>query len=621
MCGILGYASYSYSVDKERLVKNIDLLSHRGPDDSGIWESEDGMVMLFHRRLSIVDLDDGHQPMMDTSGSLTIVFNGEIYNYKKIFKILSKGYRFKTKSDTEVILAAYSEWGADCVMHLDGMFAFTIYDSIRKTIFISRDRVGEKPLYYQYSEGILSFASELKALLSGKNTEAIINKESLDCYLGMGFVPNDRCIIKGFNKLPAAHSLLFDLKNNELNVWRYWSIPNASKPLNFDKNLKKDLANELEVLLESSIKQQMVADVPVGVLLSGGVDSSLITAIAARNTERLKTFTVRFPGSGKLDETKHARLIAKKFNTEHVELDASSVKPDLLIKLARQFDEPIVDSSMIPTFLVSQLVQKHCKVVLGGDGADELFGGYEHYSRLLKMEGVAKFIPRAIRSEISYFAEKYIPVGAKARSWLLGFGYDTKNGVPLIANYFDPTARSSLMRDKFDHWDTVSESILQANTSKCGDLIQRATMMDFNNYLAEDILVKVDRSSMLASLEVRAPFLDRRIVEFAFKKVPSFLKATPNNKKILLKELAGRILPSEFDRQRKQGFSIPIDAWLKEGDFRDFFYDTLLNSQSIFDNKSTIGLLKGQDKGRNNGERLFALVMFELWRREYKISI
>jgi asparagine synthase (glutamine-hydrolysing) len=622
MCGILGFASYTHSVDRNKLAKNISLLSHRGPDDSGIWESGDGMVVFAHTRLSIIDLSgNGHQPMMDVTGHLTIIFNGEIYNYQKLFKTLSDSYKFESKSDTEVILAAYNKWGIDCVLHLDGMFAFAIYNSEQKSIFISRDRAGEKPLFYRHNENTLTFASELKSLLDFESSEAIISRESLDCYLGMGFVPKDRCILEGFNKLPAAHSLLFDLKNNKLNVWRYWSIPNASKPLNFNKNLKKDLANELEVLLESSIKQQMVADVPVGVLLSGGVDSSLITAIAARNTERLKTFTVRFPGSGKLDETKHARLIAKKFNTEHVELDASSVEPDLLIKLARQFDEPIVDSSMIPTFLVSQLVQKHCKVVLGGDGADELFGGYEHYSRLLKMEGAAKFIPREIRSEISYFAEKYIPIGAKARSWLLGFGYDTKNEVPLIANYFDPTARCSLMHGKFDHWDAVAESIWKANMPGQGDLIERATTMDFNNFLTEDILVKVDRSSMLSSLEVRAPFLDRKIIEFAFSSVPSSLKATDKNKKILLKKLATKILPTEFDKQRKQGFSVPINTWLKEGSFRDFFNDILLDPSSIFDKKTVISLLKGQDKGRNNGERLFALVMFELWMREYKIAI
>ncbi len=622
MCGILGFASCTHSIDKDKLAKNINLLSHRGPDDSGIWESSDGKVGFAHNRLSIIDLSsNGHQPMMDVSGRLTIIFNGEIYNYQKLFKTLSIDYKFNSKTDTEVILAAYTKWGVECVSHLDGMFAFAIYDSTQKSIFISRDRAGEKPLFYRYNENTLTFASELKSLLDFESSEAIISRESLDCYLGMGFVPKDRCILKGFNKLPAAHSLLFDLQSNELKVWRYWSVSKIAQSLNTNNSPKKDLVSELEVLLEDSICRQMIADVPVGVLLSGGVDSSLITAIAARNTEQLKTFTVRFPNSGKLDETKHARLIAKKFNTEHTELDASSVEPDLLIKLARQFDEPIVDSSMIPTFLVSQLVQKHCKVVLGGDGADELFGGYEHYSRLLTMEKYARFVPKLVRSRISSFAEKNIPIGTKARSWLLGFDYDISNGVPLIANYFDPTARSSLMYGKFDHWDTVSEEILRANTFRQGDLIQRATMMDFNNYLTEDILVKVDRSSMLASLEVRAPFLDRRIIEFAFGKVPSSLKATENNKKILLKIVATKILPTEFDKQRKQGFSVPINAWLKEGNFREFFYDILLDPQSIFDKNTTIDLLKGHDKGRNNGERLFALVMFELWRREYKVSI
>jgi len=622
MCGILGYASYNHRINKSKLVNNISSLSHRGPDDSGEWISSDRMVGFAHKRLSIVDLScSGHQPMSDTSECFTIVFNGEIYNYKKLFKILSKDYEFKSRSDTEVILAAYSKWGAECVSHLDGMFAFAIYDSAKNKIFISRDKAGEKPLYYQYSEGTFSFASELKALLNDNNIEAVINKESLDCYLGIGYVPKDRCILKGFNKLPAAHSLLFDLKKNNLQVWAYWSVPELTQPLSVSKTYAKDLVSELDTLLEDSICQKMVADVPVGILLSGGVDSSLITAIAARNSERLKTFTVRFPSSGKFDETQYARLISKKFNTEHTELDASSVEPDLLIKLARQFDEPIVDSSMIPTFLVSQLVQKHCKVVLGGDGADELFGGYEHYSRMLIMEKYARFVPKLVRSRISSFAVNNIPIGTKGKSWLVGFDYNLKDEVPLIANYFDATTRVSLMNNRFGNWDVVAEDIFQDSIPKQCDLLQRATRVDFYNYLAEDILVKVDRSSMLASLEIRAPFLDRKIIEFAFGKVPSSLKATDSNKKILLRKLATRILPTEFDNQRKQGFSVPINAWLKQGLFREFFNDLLLDSQCVFDQNTIIGLFKGLDKGRNNGERLFALVMFELWRREYNISV
>lgn len=621
MCGIQGYAHHAPIYSREKSENIRKFLNHRGPDDFGEWSSNDKKVHFFHNRLSIVDLsEDGHQPMQDISERFTIVFNGEIYNYNDLIKTFFKDCKFKSKSDTEVILASYNKWGVECTSHLRGMFAFAIYDSIKETIFISRDRVGEKPLYYQHAKDGISFSSELKVLINNNNTKLKVNKNSLDCYLGNGFSPKDRCILKGFNKLPPAHSLLFDLNSNKLKIWKYWT-PSIFSPILNHKINSNDLVGELEGLLEDSINQQMIADVPVGVLLSGGVDSSLITAIAARNTNRLKTFTVRFPNCGKFDETEYARLIANSFNTEHIELDASDVGPDLLIKLARQFDEPIIDSSMIPTFLVSELVRKHCKVVLGGDGADELFGGYEHYSRILLMEKYVKYIPKLALSTVSTLTEKYIPIGVKARNWLLSCNYNMKNGVPLISNYFDPSARKALMRSKFDCWNTVSEDILRGGALQQGDLIQRATMMDFNNYLPEDILVKVDRSSMLASLEVRAPFLDKKIIEFSFKKVPSFLKSTIGDRKILLKQLSAKILPSEFDKKRKQGFSIPINSWLKEGNFREFFHEILLDSQCIFNKDMVIDLLKGQDRGRNNGERLFALVMFELWRREYKISI
>ena len=621
MCGILGFASCIHCVDIDKLVKGVNSLSHRGPDDFGIWKSNDKKVGLAHKRLSIVDLGNGgHQPMTDAQDRVTIVFNGEIYNYQELFETLSNEYTFKSKSDTEVILAAYNKWGEECVLHFNGMFAFAIYDSINETIFMSRDRAGEKPLFYCHNKTSLTFASELKALLSVENNQISIDNDSLDCYFGMGFVPKNRCILKNYNKLPAAHSLLFDMNSGNLKIWKYWNIPDFNLAAYNNANINT-LAAELEKLLEKSIQQQMIADVPVGILLSGGVDSSLITAIAARNSDKLKTFTVRFPNSGKFDETEHARLITKKFNTEHIELEASSVEPELLFKLAKQYDEPIVDSSMIPTFLLSQLVQKHCKVVLGGDGADELFGGYEHYSRLLKMEKYAQIIPKFIRTGIATFSEKNINIGSKARNWLIGFDYDIEKEVPLIASYFDPTTRRNLLKSHINDRDVVAEGIYNSLTFAQGDLIQRATRTDFNNYLAEDILVKVDRSSMLASLEIRAPFLDRDVIDFAYKKVPSYMKVTSNSKKILLKHLAARILPAEFDKKRKQGFSVPMDAWLKEGKFREFFHEILLDSQSIFSKNIVIDLFKGQDKGRNNGERLFALVMFELWRREYKPSL
>ena len=622
MCGILGFASHIVIKEREKYILGANLLNHRGPDDSGEWWSDEGHVGFAHKRLSIIDLSEkGRQPMTDTNGHFVIVFNGEIYNYLELFKKLSsKGYEFHSKTDTEVILAAYIEWGVNCVSFFNGMFAFAIYDSIKNTVFVSRDRAGEKPLFYCYNNGIFQFSSELKALLSINSSPRKINTDSLDCFLSMGFVPGERCIVEGFNKLPAASSLVFDLHSKEIKIWKYWEVP-ENDFISPNEGIELDLLDELENLLENSVRRQMVADVPVGILLSGGIDSSLITAMAVRNKEHVKTFTIRFPGSGKLDETKHARMISKYFNTEHIELEAQPASVDLLTKLAYQFDEPIADSSMIPTFLVSQLVQQHCKVVLGGDGGDELFGGYEHYSRLLWMKKYFGLMPQSVCIAMSYLSGKTIPIGVKGRNWLQALSTDLDHGIPLIANYFDSAARKSLMKGADKDWLSTAESILQLRVLQNTDLLERTMRLDFTNYLTEDILVKVDRVSMLNSLEVRAPFLDKYLIEFAFGKVPPYLKATSKNKKILLKRLTTRLLPPEFDKHRKQGFSIPINDWLKKGEFRDFFYDVLLDTQTIFDQRMVNSLLKGQDRGRNNGERLFALLMFELWKREYKVSL
>ena len=263
------------------------------------------------------------------------------------------------------------------------MFAFAIFDSKKNTLFLSRDRAGEKPLYFRNKDGIFRFCSEIKGLLYDDSIKPSVDKSSLDYYLSLGFVPGSRCIIDGFNKLPPASSLLLDIENQKFKVWKYWCLPNQKKIANRSQRKHDNLVDELEALLENSIQKQMIADVDVGVLLSGGVDSSLITALASRNKDQVKTFTVCFPGHEGLDEKKHARLISNHFKTDHLELNASEIDVDLLSKLAYQFDEPIIDSSMIPTFLLCELVQNHCKVVLGGDGGDELFGGYEHYSRLI----------------------------------------------------------------------------------------------------------------------------------------------------------------------------------------------------------------------------------------------
>lgn len=620
MCGIIGIASQNNITDRSWLVHGRDAMRHRGPDDAGEWWSENGQIGLAHRRLSIIDLSHaGHQPMVDASCALTIVFNGEIYNFTELRKELSaKGILFRSCSDTEVILAAYREWGVDCLARFNGMFAFAIYDKQRQTVFLARDRAGEKPLFYHLADRTLRFASELKALLADPSLPRYINREALDCYLSMGFVPGQMCILEGFNKLPPAHAMKFDLSTGDVQVWSYWQLPELNSAGRVDE---ATLLDELENLFEDSVRRQLVADVPVGVLLSGGVDSSLVTALAVRSTSRVKTFTIRFPGYSQFDETKHARLIAGHFGTDHVELDARDSTVDLLPILARQFDEPIVDSSMIPTYLVSHLVRGHCTVAMGGDGGDELFGGYVQYNRLCWMQRRLSWLPRILRRGMANTAEALFPVGFKGRNWLQRLNFDFRAGLPLVASYFDRNSRRQLMADCV-RWNLVAESVFDQRIRRNKDLLQRATIMDFENYLPEDILVKVDRASMLQSLEVRAPLLDYRLIEFAFGKVPPYLKATPASRKILLKKLAARVLPPEFDQRRKQGFSIPLGLWLKSGLWEMFFRDVLLgNDNTLFSRKMLNNLLDGQAKGRSNSERLFGLVLFELWRREYKVTL
>lgn len=624
MCGIVGIASVDPIRDRTWLVRSRDAMQHRGPDDAGEWWSPDCRVGLGHRRLAILDRSPaGHQPMVDATGVLCVVFNGEIYNFQELREELAaKGHRFYSGSDTEVILAAYREWDRDCLQRFNGMFAFALYDATKQTVLLARDRVGEKPLFYALSDEGLRFASELKALLADPSFPRQIDPTSLDCYLAFGFVPGERCILKGVKKLPPAHALLFDCAAGRVRRWRYWELPLPSET-NVTSLGEGALLEELDVLFEDAVRRQLVADVPVGILLSGGVDSSLVTAMAVRSCPRVKTFTVRFPGHRNYDETDHARLVARYFGTEHIELDAVEISPSqILPTVARQYDDPIVDSSMIPTSLVCALVRRHCTVALGGDGGDELFGGYEHYSRLLRLDQFAGWVPRPIRRTVAKAAIVFLPIGFKGRNWLQALEIDVQRGVPLIASYFDRESRRRLLNGTIDTKHVPAEVIRAEGVARVGDLLDRTTRTDLLQYLPEDILVKVDRASMLHSLEVRAPFLDYRIIEFAFGKVPSRLKASANSRKLLLKKLAARVLPAGFDMHRKQGFSIPLQAWLRRGPWYEFFREILLDTyQGPFDRRFLADLLEGQRKGRSNSERLFGLVLFELWRREYKVAV
>lgn len=622
MCGVVGVASMRAFERRGDLLASVAAIRHRGPDDVGEWWSSDGRIGFGHARLSIIDLSDrAHQPFVAEDLGLVIAFNGEIYNFAVIRRELEGlGHQFRSRSDTEVIVRAFGEWGPSCVDRMDGMFSFAIADTRTGCLFLARDRAGEKPLYYVTRGDAFYFASELKALIHLAALQPALNSVAADCYLMMGFAPGRLCMISDVEKLPPGHFMTFDPADGRVLVERYWRPPDLLSLPERATAIAPILVDELEEVLGSAVRRQLVADVPVGVLLSGGVDSSLITAIAARCSTRIRTFTVVFPGYGRFDERDHARRVAEALGTEHFELPAESVSPELLPVLARQFDEPIADSSMIPTYLVAKLVRQHCKVALGGDGGDELFGGYRHYDRLLRVRRFAQWIPLALRRGISRVGVAALSVGSRGRNWLAAAGTDLDADVPLIAILFDLNSRRRLVRG-ISKWQFGAEAVRAQRVARQGDLLQRATRTDFANYLPEDILVKVDRASMLNSLEVRAPLLDRRVIEFAFGRVPSVLKASSSERKILPRMLLARLLPGVVDGMRKQGFSVPLASWLRQPEWSEAVKDWLLGARHrVFDEGVVRELISGHAAGRDNSERLFALVMFQLWRDQYHVT-
>lgn len=616
VCGIVGGAFAAPSHNREWLSRATQRLAHRGPDDSGQWWSADGRVGLGHRRLSVLDLSAaGHQPM--ARGSLQVVFNGEIYNYRDLAQELAAtGAEFTSGSDTEVLLAAYQAWGVDCLARLDGMFSFVLYDPERRWLFAARDRAGEKPLFYHHSDEGLVFASELKALLCHPAVPRRIDPDALDCYLSWGYVPGAGCILRGVRKLAPAHAFTYSLHGGGCRLWPYWQLP----PLQPGQFNPAEKLERLESLLLAAVGRQLVADVPVGVFLSGGVDSSLVTAAAARLRGGVRTFTVVFPGGGRHDESEHARQVAHHFGTHHTELAGSQFTPEVIAELAVQFDEPLADSSMIPTYALSRLTRQHCTVALGGDGADELFGGYHSFTRLLSLWPRLTSLPLWLRRVVAELAHR-VGWQGPGSSWLAALDTPT-GGLPQFSQLFSLRARRRLCGQPAGSRHSPAGAAWQALVPAGANLLDQAARHAFLTYLPGDILVKVDRASMLSSLEVRAPFLDRSLVEFAFGSVPSDLKAAGPRRKILLQALAQRWLPAGFDTARKQGFSLPLASWLQGGPWRNFFQQVLLQPDpgSPFQPAAVERLLNAPLVNHAAAERLFALVLFQCWRRCYGVS-
>jgi asparagine synthase (glutamine-hydrolysing) len=617
MCGIVGYVSGRKPIEASTLLAMRDTLAHRGPDGTGIWLSEDGRAALAHRRLAVVDLSEaGHQPMASHNGRYIITYNGEIYNHHELRALLGEsGWTFQSNSDTEVLLAAWQHWGEDALTRVVGMFAFAIYDREAQTLFAARDPAGEKPFFYRHADRGLVFASELKALLAHPEVPRRIDPEALDHYLAYGYVPRGLCLLAGYAKLPAGHKLRYDLRNDRLEAEPYWTLPEwqggPERPLD-------ELVEEFEPLLETAVSRQLLADVPVGILLSGGLDSSLVAAAAARVASKVTTFTIGFPGHGIFDESRIARRLAAELGTEHVELMVEADSLDLLPKLAAQFDEPIADSSMIPTYIVSRLVRTRATVALGGDGGDELFGGYVQYGWAAKLARARKLgLHRLPGAQSIAGLLPYRLAGRKMALRLLDL-HDASITVSRIA---EPGLRRALMKPAQAGFAGAAEQFRTGLIASRRDPRDRAMALDFLTYMCDDILVKVDRASMLTSLEVRAPLLDPRIIEFAFGSLAPGQRSGREGRKLLLRRLARKRLPAWFDSHRKQGFSIPLGSWLR-GPWA-MLIDDLANSSgdSLLEPDAVRRFVRAGHASDRVAHQMYQLAILEMWRREYRVSL
>lgn len=620
MCGISGVFDPRGGIERSLLEKMAATTRHRGPDYTGYFVSPDRRVGLAHNRLSIIDLSEaGHQPMVSTDGKRRIVFNGEIYNFPELRReMASRGRVFRSHGDTETLLELYVEKGRACLDDLIGMFTFCIYDAEKRSLFLARDRVGIKPLYYTCRDGRFAFASEIKPLLCLPYVSRELDPLALDAYFTLGYIPEDLCVFRDIRKLRPAHCAVFDLKTKDLSITRYWNL--ESRLQDFSRMPEPELVDLLEDKLRDAVRLRMLSDVPIGCFLSGGLDSSLVSVLMAREASSpIRTFNISF-ASKEYDESPYARIVAEYIGSRHtehrVEMDAASS----LHHLVGNFDEPFADSSMIPTYYVSKVAREHVTVVLSGDGGDELFGGYNWYSWVLRLQSLQGCLGPI--SRFGPWLSKVLPRGMAGRHLMVSLGLDRGHQFLERVSCFQADEKSDIYsRDFLNAINAHSFEKVFLNRFETyeGDLLQRMTKTDFHCYLPEDILTKVDRASMAVSLEARVPWLDHRLVEFAFS-LPSDVRIKNGRKKHLPKELARRLLPGNLPIERKKGFCVPLDAWMRD-ELGRMLEDQLANgdSASYLNKKCVVGLLKRgrSDRQDGHGFQLYAVLVFLLWQNRY----
>lgn len=627
MCGICGVANYAGAHVEERIVVAMrDALTHRGPDEAGI--VVDGSVGLGHRRLSIIDLSTGSQPMHNEDSTIWIVFNGEIYNYQRLREdLLQAGHVFYTNSDTETLIHLYEEYGIEMLQKINGMFAFCIWDSRNQELVIARDRLGQKPLYYTCTGSAFLFASELKSLFQHPAVSREIDVLSLSKYLTYEYVPAPHSIIKNVHKLQPGCYLVYSTRTKEILTKEYWDIPLRDESIGY--MTEEDYAEELLRLLKESVRYRLMSDVPIGIFLSGGLDSSTITALASELTPHVKTFSIGFDEKS-FDESNYASQIAQQFGTDHYTdvLDitkAYTLLPDIM----RFLDEPLGDASILPTFLLSRFTRHHVTVALGGDGGDELFAGYPTYQSL-RLIDYYNIFPRELRAAIHKLvamlpvSHNNISFDFKLKQMLRGAGVSTEVMFFLWMGAFTEHEKKSLftpdMYAQIHTHNPFEDLFAYIQKSRLQKPLERALYLSTKLYLQDDILVKVDRASMANSLEARAPFLDHRVAEFAAK-LPSIYKLNRLTTKYLLKKASQKILPGPIVKRKKKGFGIPVSKWLY-GDMRsvleEYFDKDRLRKDGLFDAGFIRQLLQEHwSKKKDNRKLLWTLLIFQMWKEKW----
>lgn len=624
MCGICGIVASGNDrrIDEKTLHAMTRAITHRGPDDDGFFV--EGQVGLGMRRLSIIDLVTGDQPVSNEDDSIWVVFNGEIYNFKDLYAdFSSKGHKFSTHSDTEVIVHAYEEYGVHCPEYFNGMFAFALWDASNKRFLLARDHLGIKPLYYWLGDEGLIFGSELKSIILHPAVEREVDLEALDQFLTLEYIPTPRTIFKNIYKLPAGHRLIY--QDGQHQIEKYWDIPDFETPRD-----EKTVQETLIELIDEAVKMQLMSDVPLGAFLSGGIDSSSVVAAMSKSSSTpVKTFSIGFDDAT-YNELPYARAVAKQYETEHTEqiLDPNIV--DLVEKLVPHLDEPFGDFSIFPTYLVSEVAREQVKVVLSGDGGDEIFGGYDTYVaqsmdryyhylpgklRHSMLPGLmARVPPRPEKKGVINKTKRFIegaalPSSLQHTRWMMFISDDDREKLyrPEVGASLNGSSTAELIEGYFDtktHWNPLAQQ----------------QYVDIKTYLVDDILTKVDRMSMAVSLEARVPLLDYRIVEFAVN-LPAEMKISQGETKHIFKKAMSERLPHDVLYKPKQGFSIPIKHWLRDSlkpMMTDLLSPQTIRQRGYFNDDCVSGWVEEHLDGvQNHSHRLWALMVFEIWNQQF----